>query len=133
MEPLKEQEINENLSSQDPSKLRVFKPEIFKRFFSLTWFPNNKNRNSFEDLIFPALLFFSGASTVLWEETLLEKDPSNKLRLIALIYGLQIFSFLLLRPILRSILKVERSLLTQLSIIIIHLFPRYSLCLFNAK
>ncbi|EMJ92694.1 DNA-binding helix-turn-helix protein [Leptospira alstonii serovar Pingchang str. 80-412] len=46
---------------------------------------------------------------------------------------LKLISLLLLRPVLRSILKVERSLLTQLSIIIIHLFPRYSLCLFNAK
>ncbi|WP_061235405.1 helix-turn-helix domain-containing protein [Leptospira weilii] len=82
---------------------------FFKRFFSPTWFRNNKNRNSFEDLIFPALLFFSGASTILWEETLQEKDPSNQLKLITLIYGLQIFSFLLLKPILRSILRIGRS------------------------
>ncbi|EMJ95425.1 DNA-binding helix-turn-helix protein [Leptospira alstonii serovar Sichuan str. 79601] len=82
---------------------------FFKHFLSSPWFSNNKNQSSFDDIIFPALLFFSGASMVLWEEAVNEKDPSNKLRLIALIYGLQIFSFLLLRPILRSILRIGLS------------------------
>ncbi|WP_061250315.1 hypothetical protein, partial [Leptospira alstonii] len=79
---------------------------FFKRFLSLTWFRNNKDRSSNEEIIFPALLFFSGASTVLWEKIVNEKDPSFKLKLISLIYGLQIFSFLLLRPVLRSILRI---------------------------
>ncbi|WP_061250039.1 hypothetical protein, partial [Leptospira alstonii] len=83
-----------------------------KRCFHF-WSRTDKDRSSNEDIIFPALLFLIGASTVLWEEALQEKDPSNQLKLISLIYGLQIVSFLLLRPVLRSILKVEQSLSIQ--------------------
>ncbi|EMJ94480.1 hypothetical protein LEP1GSC194_1115, partial [Leptospira alstonii serovar Sichuan str. 79601] len=83
-----------------------------KRCFHF-WSRTDKDRSSNDDIIFPALLFLIGASTVLWEEALQEKDPSNKLKLIFLIYGLQIVSFLLLRPVLRSILKVEQSLSIQ--------------------